>query len=126
MTEHSASERPLRPHATPMARPMARTSILLLAALLANACGVIEPDKTVVRSLRFPAIEIECQGDAVVLVDACRAWGEKLLDGNPDFAARTSRLVLTFRQGDARCAADFYGANGTLVMTASAVCPTLP
>ena len=81
--------------------------------------GGIEPDETVVRSLRFPAIEIECQGAAVVPIDACRAWGEKLLDGNPDFAARTSRLVLTFRQGNARCAADFYGANGTVEITAS-------
>lgn len=100
--------------------------MILLAALIASACGIIEPDKTMIRSPRFPTIEIECTGDAIVPIDACRGWGEGMLDANPEFAAQTSRLVLTFRQGNARCAADFYVAGGTLLMTASAVCPTLP
>lgn len=107
-------------------RLMAGPPVLLLAALIASACGTIESGKTLVRSPRYPAIAIECTGDAIVPLDTCLGWGEKMLDGSPEVVPQSSRLILTFRGGNARCAAEFYAANGTLVVTASAVCPTLP
>lgn len=98
---------------------------LLTAALLLVSCSMLGPRKTVVSSDFFPGISIECVGEAVVPAYACRAWGEKLLAGTPDAAPSTVRLVLTYRSGNARCAADFFDAGGGLITTAAAVCPKL-
>ncbi len=43
-----------------------------------------------------------------------------MLSGGP---METTKLVLTYRSGNARCAADYFAADGLMLMTAAARCP---
>lgn len=75
-------------------------------------------------SAKFPGVRIECGGDASLSDEACRDWGDMTLAGpGPAQGKAIARLVLTFRTGNSRCAADFYDAGGRLLATAAARCP---
>lgn len=88
-----------------------RVSVACVAATV-MACGPQPAATSEIRSGSFPAVVIECRAEITIGEDVCRAWGEKLLRGTPDLAVATQRLVLTYRGGTARCAADFYRASG--------------
>lgn len=85
-----------------------------LAVTLLTACSM-----TVV-SQQFPDVSIECLGDPALTEKACRAWGEKMLGTAP---ADTVTLELTYRTGNARCAADYIADDGRLLMSSAARCP---
>ena len=86
-----------------------------LAVTVLTACSM-----TVV-SPRFPDVSIECVGDPGLAEDACRAWGEEMLRTAP---VDTTRLELTYRTGNARCAADYLAGDGRLLMSSAARCPS--
>lgn len=100
---------------------MKRALLVVLAAF--GACWLV-PGGTSVESAKFPGVQIECGGEASLPANVCRDWGERALAG-PGLAQgqAVTRLVLTFRTGNSRCAADFYGADGRLLATAAARCP---
>jgi hypothetical protein len=76
----------------------------------------------VVSSAVFPHATVECQGEVVLGGDPCREWGEKLLAGFPDVAQSTARLVLTYRGGNSRCDAEFFGVDGRPIAHEAAIC----
>lgn len=98
---------------------------LAIAVSAALLCGCLEPPQTpfVVTSDLYPDLEIECGGERGLTPQACTSWAESMMDQRLPAAARATRLVMTYRSGHARCAADFYGADGTLLVTVAAVCP---
>ena len=101
-----------------------RTSVALLGMLAVTACSVFEPSPIRVESEEFPGIQIECVGEAGLSADRCRAWAEELLSGPAiDQPEGVGRLVLTFRTGNARCAADSFTDGGPPIVTVAAVCP---
>lgn len=73
-----------------------------------------------VESERFPEVSIECGGDPGLAAVECEEWAEQLLRPAP---VGTTTLVLTYRTDDSRCAADYFAANGRMLMTAAAQCP---
>jgi hypothetical protein len=102
---------------------MVRIQLSLLAALSLAACLAPQP-RISVESEEFPGVRVECDGEAGLSRDGCRAWAEELLSGPAIGRPEAVRLLkLTFRTGNSRCAADFFGANGRLMSTVSAVCP---
>jgi len=91
-----------------------------LGALLLAACAAANPPSVTVESTRFPGVTIECGGDPGLTERRCLTWAEQLLPGRP---IETARLVLTYRAGNARCAADYFAANGRALMSSAARCP---
>lgn len=73
-----------------------------------------------VESARFPEVIIECGGDPGLTERECQAWAEQLLSDGP---VGTAKLVLTYCTGNARCSADYFAADGRMLMTAAAHCP---
>ena len=82
-----------------------------------------------VQSRQFPNIEIRCDGDIALPVGDCLDWAEKMLPAAPTRPSGgdlpVAKLVLTYRTGTSRCAADYFAADGRLVMTMAAECPSL-
>lgn len=75
------------------------------------------PQPLTVDSGRFPEVSIQCGGDPGLTERGCEAWAEQLLSSAP---SETTKLVLTYRTGNARCAADYFAANGRMLMTVAA------
>jgi hypothetical protein len=99
---------------------MAIRGFAALCAVLLVACAAPTPMPMTVESERFPEVTIECGGEPGLTDRECQAWAEQLLESGP---IETTRLVLTYRTGNSRCGADYFGANGRMLMTAAAVCP---
>ena len=99
---------------------MARRRLTALGCFLLVACSAAPPHPMIVESGRFPGVTIECGGDPGLTEDECQAWAEQLLASGPIDA---TRLVLTYRTGNSRCAADHFSADGRMLMTAAARCP---
>ena len=93
---------------------MTRRVLGLLMAVVLAACSVP------VQSARFPDVSIECGGDPGLSESDCLEWAEQVLSAAP---VETAGLVLTYRSGDDRCAAESFAADGRLVMTSAARCP---
>lgn len=91
-----------------------------LGAVLLVACSPAAPQPTTVEPGRFPEVAIECGGDPGLTGRECQAWAEQLLSSGP---VGTAKLVLTYRTGNARCAAESFAANGRMLMAAAARCP---
>lgn len=91
-----------------------------LAAALLVACSAVGPQPMTIESARFPGVTIECGGDPGLTERQCLEWADQLLSTGP---VGTVELVLTYRTGNARCAADHFAANGRMLMTAAARCP---
>ena len=85
-----------------------------LAAVILAGCSMT------VESARFPDASIECFGGRALTEAECLDWAEKLLSTAP---VDTAKLVLTYRTGNARCAADYFAADGRMLMTAAGRCP---
>lgn len=79
-----------------------------------------------VTSPSFPMTTIECRGSPPISESECVAWAERILNGPPNLAQTTGRLVLTNRAGGSRCAADFYDSSGRVDWTAAVACPSSP
>lgn len=109
-------------------------AVVLLLGLALSACSTSSGDPAsqmpvTVESARFPDVEIQCGGDFGLSEADCLNWAEQMLPAAPtrpsggvDLAV--AKLVLTYRTGNRRCAADYFAADGRLVMTAAAVCPS--
>ena len=91
-----------------------------LAVIGLAGCSLSAPLVMTVESARFPDASIECGGDRGLSEDDCVDWAEQVLTAAP---VDTAKLVLTFRTGNARCAADYFAADGRMLMTAAARCP---
>ena len=81
-----------------------------------------------VESAQFPDIDIECRGETGLSASACLIWAEQMLPAAPTKPSGgddvpVTRLVLMYQTGNSRCAADYFAADGRLVMTAAAHCP---
>lgn len=92
----------------------------VLAVVVPTACATPMSSPTTVESAEFPEVRIECGGDPGLGDSECLAWAEQMLS---TAAVDATKLVLTFRAGKARCAADFFAADGRMLMTAAARCP---
>ncbi len=109
-----------------------RVVILFLGIALA-ACSTpptVPPSEMpiTVESAQFPDIDIECRAETGLSTSACMIWAEQMLPAAPTKPSGAddvpvTRLVLTYRTGNSRCAADYFAADGRLVMTAAARCP---
>ena len=105
-----------RPHST-----LKGPTSIVVALVFAGGCFTAPVPRVSVRSEDYPAIEIECRGGPVPAA-VCVAWGDDVLGGSPDLSAQTVRLVLALREGNRRCAAEFYGPGGQVVGTSAVVC----
>jgi hypothetical protein len=105
---------------------MLRGCLAALATTAAiGACSLVPDGVSVAESSKFPGVRIECRGEARLPAETCRQWGEDLLGGpGPAQGRPVAKLVLTFRTGDSRCAADFFAGDGGLISTAAARCPS--
>lgn len=99
---------------------MASRGLAALATLVLAACSAAAPQPFIVESGRFPDVTIECGGDPGLTERECEAWAEQISTGPTE----TSKVVLTYRTGNARCAADYFSADGRMLMTAAARCPS--
>ncbi len=100
---------------------MAFRGLAALGAVLLVACSAPAPQLMTVESGRYPEVTIECGGDPGPTDHECQAWAEQLLASGP---IETTKLVLTYRTGNSRCAADYFAVSGRMLMTAAARCPT--
>lgn len=90
-----------------------------VAVVLLAACTMPVQPMTI-ESEQFPEVDIKCGGEPGLAESECLDWAVQLLSsGPPD----TATLVLTYRDGDARCAADYFAANGRMIRTAAVRCP---
>jgi len=101
-----------------------RAVVLSLGALMLAACSM----PTTVESELFPDVEIECGGDSGLSADGCLTWAEQMISAAPPRAAgggdiSVTKVVLTFRTGNSRCAADYFAEDGRLMTTMSTRCP---
>ena len=99
---------------------MGARGLAVVGAVVLVACSAAAQRPMTVASDRFPAVTIECGGDAGLTEEECQAWAEQLLASGP---SETTKLVLTYRTGNSRCAADHFSADGRMLMTAAARCP---
>lgn len=102
---------------------------LVLAACSGPSTDSSSPMPIKVESVQFPSVEIECRGDGGLSKDDCLHWAEQMLPAAPtrpsgEEAPPVVKLVLTQRAGNGRCAADYFAADGRLVMTMAARCPS--
>lgn len=100
---------------------MAFRGLAALGALLLVACAAAAPQPMTVESDRFSGVTIECVGDPELTDRECDDWAEQMLASGP---IETTKLVLTYRTGNSRCAADYFAADGRALMTAAARCPS--
>lgn len=92
-----------------------------VAIVLLAACSAPDVQPITVESDRFPGVGIECGGDPGLTESECLDWAVQLLSSGPK---DTATLVLTYRDDEnARCAADYFAANGRMLRTAAARCP---
>ncbi len=101
-----------------------RAVVLSLGALVLAACSM----PTTVESELFPDVEIECGGESGLSADGCLTWAEQMISAAPPRAAggediSVTKVVLTFRTGNSRCAADYLDKEGRLMTTMSTRCP---
>ena len=99
---------------------MAHRRLAAIGGLVLVGCSAAPPHPMIVESSRFPGVTIECGGDPGLTEEECQAWAEQLLASGPIDA---TMLVLTYRTGNSRCAADYSAVNGRILMTAAARCP---
>ena len=99
---------------------MALRALAVLATVLLVACSAAAPEPMPAEAVRFGGVSIECGGDRGLSEHECQAWGEELLSSGP---IETTALVMTYRTGNSRCAADYFAAHGQMLMTAAARCP---
>ena len=92
---------------------MRRRLLGIVSAVVLTACSTVE-------SSHFPDISIECGGGRGLSEGECLEWADQMLSAAP---VDTAKLVLTYRSGDARCAADYFAGGGHMLMTAAARCP---
>jgi hypothetical protein len=85
-----------------------------LAIVVLTACSMT------VESARFPDVSIECGGAPGLTEGECLDWAEQMLSAAP---VNTAKLVLTYQTGNIRCAADYFAADGGMLMTSAARCP---
>ncbi len=83
---------------------------------------------TTVESELFPDVEIECGGESGLSADGCLTWAEQMISAAPPRAAggedvSFTKVILTFRTGNSRCAADYFAEDGRLMTTMSTRCP---
>ena len=93
---------------------------MTLRVLGALAVVVLAACSTTVESARFPNVSVECGGAPGLTESDCLDWAERILASAP---VDTAKLVLTYGAGNARCAADYFAADGRMLMTAAARCP---
>jgi len=97
-------------------------ALLAVSPILIVACATGEVTSSA-RSDAFPAVSIECRGDAPLTPAQCEVWGVELLTGSEELTPRTTRLVLTSSADPKRrCSADFFDAAGRQFATASTQC----
>lgn len=102
---------------------------VLVASFALAACSAGPPTPPIiVQSEQFPQVEIECRGEVGLTEEDCRQWAEVMLPAAPTRPAggqdlEVAKLVLTYRTGSSRCAADYLAADGRTVMTTAAACP---
>lgn len=106
----------------------------LFLGLVLSACSTfsIKPVAQLpitVQSTHFPDVVIMCTGESGLSENDCRNWAEEMLPAAPTIPAGgvaipVVKLVLTYRTGTSRCAADYLGADGRPVMTVTATCPS--
>lgn len=109
-------------------------AVVMLAVMVLPACAMPLNDPVAqmpitVESALFPDVAIECSGERLS-EDECLKWAEEMLPAAPTRPSggeglAVAKLVLTNRTGNSRCAADYFAADGRLVMTAAARCPSL-
>lgn len=108
---------------------MAPWAVIIAASFALAACSAGPPTPPIiVQSEQFPQVEIECHGEVGLTEEDCRQWAEVMLPAAPPRPAggqdlEVAKLVLTYRTGDSRCAADYLTADGRTVMTTAAACP---
>lgn len=93
---------------------------MTLRVLRALPVVVLAACSMTIESARFPDVSIECGGAPGLSESECLDWGEQMLSAAP---ANTAKLVLTYQTGNARCAADYFAADGRMLMTSAARCP---
>lgn len=71
-----------------------------------------------VESVGFPQLTIECGGE--LTEGECQDWAEQMLSSG---RIESTRLVVTYRTGNSRRAADYFAATGRLLVTAAARSP---
>jgi len=108
-------------------------AVVVVLGVIMTACATPPSESAaempiIVDSARFPDVAIQCGGEPGLSGDDCRAWADEMLAGTPTPPSGSQdvtvvELVLTYRTGDSRCAADYFAADGRLVMTAAAHCP---
>lgn len=113
---------------------MVLRAVALLLGLGLAACSVPSTDPAspmpiTVESAQFPDVEIECGGEGGLSEVDCLNWAEQMLPPAPTRPSGGEdvpvvKLVLTYRAGNSRCAADYFAAHGRLVMTVAARCPS--
>lgn len=101
-----------------------RAVVLFLGALVLAACSM----PITVESELFPDVEIECGGESGLSADDCLTWAEQMISAAPPRAAggeeiSVTKVVLTYRTGNSRCAADYFAEDGRLMTTMSTRCP---
>lgn len=99
---------------------MAFRGLAALGAVLLVACFPAAPQPMTVESGQFPEVAIECGGDPGLTERECQAWAEQILPSGP---VGTTKLLLTYRTGNSRCAAESFAASGRMLMTAAVRCP---
>ncbi len=92
----------------------------VLAVVVLAACATPPSSPMTVESAEFPDVRIECGGEPGLGESECLAWAEQMLS---TAAVDATKLVLTYRTGNARCAADYFAADGLMLMTVAARCP---
>ncbi len=77
----------------------------------------------------YPNVRVECTGEHGLTVVACTRWAEDMLQAAPpvipSIGEWDGRLVLIYRAGGGRCAADFYAPDGRAVASNSVPCPQI-
>ena len=112
---------------------MAVRAIVLFVGLALAACSAPSGDPAsqmpiTVESAQFPDVEIECRGDGGLSADDCLSWAEQMLPAAPTRPSGgedipVAKLVLTYRTGNSRCAADYFAGDGRHRHHQSASCP---
>lgn len=97
--------------------------LIVIAALAVSSIACGPAPIASIESRGLAEASVECVGEPSLSDAECQSWARRVFNEGPDRATVT-RLVLTSRIGNARCAADFYGDGGALLLTAAIVCPS--
>lgn len=98
--------------------------VAMLAAPILASCS----PALAVESAKYPGVRIECQSEVQITADACRVWGDQMLDVGVRGGGSepVDRIVLTARDQATTCSASFYAAGGRLLGVDPASCPVIP